>query len=49
MDDLNEITRAMNTAADGPNDPRDLDHDGRITATDARKLILLCDKPGCAK
>jgi hypothetical protein len=49
MDDLNEIVRVMNTAADGPNDPRDLDHDGRITATDARKLILLCDKPACAK
>ena len=48
-DDLNEIMRATNTAADGPNDPRDLDHDGRITASDARKLILLCDKPACAK
>lgn len=46
--DLNIILNALNTPAYGPNDPRDLDHDGRITVSDARKLALLCGKPNCA-
>jgi hypothetical protein len=49
LDDLNLLLAARNTPASGPNDPRDLDHDGRITALDARKLMLLCTKPRCAK
>lgn len=47
--DLNIIMSALNTPANGADDPRDLDKDGRITILDARKLILLCAKPGCAK
>lgn len=46
--DLNLILAARNTRATGPNDPRDLDGDGMITALDARKLTLLCTRPGCA-
>ncbi len=48
LDDLNTLLAARNTAATGPNDPRDLDHDGRITVLDARKLVLLCTRPKCA-
>ena len=47
MDDLNIILAARNTSADGPDDPRDLDGDGMITALDARKLVLLCTCPRC--
>lgn len=46
--DLNIILSARNTPADGPDDPRDLDGDGMITALDARKLVLLCTRPRCA-
>ena len=48
QNDLNIILAALNTPAYSPNDPRDLDHDGRITVLDARKLVLLCSKPRCA-
>lgn len=48
LDDLNILLAARGTAATGPNDPRDLDGDGRITALDARKLMLLCTRPKCA-
>lgn len=47
-DDLAKITSALNKPADGPNDFRDLDGDGKITALDARKLVLLCTRPRCA-
>ncbi len=47
-DDLNIILAARNTAASGPDDPRDLDGDGMITALDARKLTLLCTRTRCA-
>ncbi|GMV32092.1 MAG: hypothetical protein AMXMBFR59_42170 [Rhodanobacteraceae bacterium] len=47
-DDLARINAALNTAASGPNDPRDLDGDGRITGLDARKLVTLCTRPRCA-
>ncbi len=46
--DLNIILAALNTDATGPDDPRDLDGDGRITVLDARKLVLMCDLPRCA-
>lgn len=36
------------TPSYGADDPRDLDHDGKITVLDARKLVLLCTKPLCA-
>jgi hypothetical protein len=47
-DDLNILLAARNTAATGPSDARDVDHDGRITVLDARKLMLLCTRPSCA-
>jgi VCBS repeat-containing protein len=47
MDDLNIILAARNTPADGPDDPRDLNGNGMITALDARKLVLLCTCPRC--
>lgn len=46
--DLNILLAARNTLATGPNDPRDLDKDGKITALDGRKLVLLCTRPNCA-
>ena len=45
--DVAIINKVLNTTASGPNDPRDLDHDGKITALDARKEVLLCDVAGC--
>jgi hypothetical protein len=39
--DLNLVLAARNKPASGPNDPRDLDHDGKITVLDARILVLL--------
>ncbi|PIS36629.1 MAG: hypothetical protein COT35_10095 [Nitrospirae bacterium CG08_land_8_20_14_0_20_52_24] len=46
--DLNIILAARNQPANGSNDPRDLDGDGMITALDARKLVTMCTRPGCA-
>lgn len=46
--DLNIVVAARNKPAYGPDDPRDLDHDGKITVLDARKLVLLCTLPKCA-
>jgi Dockerin type I domain len=46
--DLEAVLSARNTPASGPNDPRDLDGDGTITALDARQLRLLCSRPNCA-
>lgn len=48
QNDLNLLLAARNTPANGPNDLRDLDGDGTITALDARKLTLLCTYPRCA-
>lgn len=48
LDDVNILLAARDTAAIGPHDPRDLDGDGRITALDARRLMLLCTRPRCA-
>ncbi|MBI5854709.1 MAG: hypothetical protein HZB35_05660 [Nitrospirae bacterium] len=41
MDDYNLIVAGRNTPATGPDDPRDLDRDGRITVLDARKWVVL--------
>ncbi len=46
--DLNLVLAARNKPASGQNDPRDLDGNGTINATDARKLTLLCTRPRCA-
>jgi hypothetical protein len=41
LDDLALLLTRRNTPATGPDDPFDLDRDGRITVLDARKLALL--------
>jgi hypothetical protein len=46
--DLAILLNWRNMPQTGPNDPKDLDHDGRITVLDARKLVLLCTRVGCA-
>jgi len=48
QDDLNILLSALNTPANGPNDARDLNHDGLINALDARVLVTLCTLSGCA-
>jgi hypothetical protein len=48
LNDLYLLLGGRNTAADGLNDPRDLDRDGRVTVLDGRRLMLLCTRPGCA-
>lgn len=48
QDDLDIILTARNTPASGPDDPRDLNGDGMITARDGRELVLLCTRPRCA-
>jgi streptogramin lyase len=45
--DVQAIMAALNQAA-GPQDPRDIDGDGKITILDARKVTLLCSRPQCA-
>jgi hypothetical protein len=45
--DVALITDALNTPANGPNDARDLNHDGVINALDARIVVTLCTHPGC--
>lgn len=47
--DLNILMKALNTPAYGPQDPRDIDHDGKITILDVRKLLLRCAVPGCGQ
>jgi len=46
--DTSTITNARNQAASGPQDPRDVDHDGRITVLDARQCANRCSRPLCA-
>lgn len=48
QDDLNIILKALNTSSTGPGDPRDLNGDGVINALDARILVTLCTRSGCA-
>ena len=47
-DDLNILLASRNQPSSGPDDPKDLDGDGMITALDARKLTQLCTRPRCA-
>lgn len=47
-DDINILREALNTPSLGPFDARDLNGDGIINALDARLLVSLCTKPGCA-
>ena len=47
-DDIGLISAARNTPASSPQDRRDLDGDGMITALDARKAVLECTRPRCA-
>lgn len=46
--DIDIILAAKGTAATGPNDPRDIDKDGKITILDARKLATMCTRLNCA-
>ncbi len=46
--DLTLIAAGLNQPAGGPNDPRDIDKDGRITIFDVRRATSLCTRPGCA-
>ena len=48
VDDISLIMAARGTLV-APGDPRDVDHDGIVTANDARVCALKCDKPGCAR
>jgi streptogramin lyase len=45
--DVQAVMAALNLLA-GPQDPRDIDGDGKITVLDARKVSLLCSRPNCA-
>lgn len=46
--DVNLINAVQGAGATSPNDPRDIDRDGRITAADAAKLASQCTFPGCS-
>jgi amidase len=46
--DLAVIVAARNTVANGPNDLRDLNGDGKIDALDSRILVSLCTRSRCA-
>lgn len=49
LTDLSLLMQSLNKAAAGPNDPKDLDYDGKITVLDARILTTLCTKSLCAR
>ena len=46
--DVDAITAARNTNANGPYDPRNMNGDARIDVTDARLAVSACTRPGCA-
>lgn len=48
LDDMDILKTALNTEAFGPNDPRDLNHDGKIDIVDARLLTTLCTHSHCS-
>ncbi|MGI9342508.1 MAG: PKD domain-containing protein [Gammaproteobacteria bacterium] len=45
--DLNEVFVRLNTPADEPYDPLDIDENGTINVLDLRRLSFLCDAYGC--
>ena len=45
--DIRVISSELNSQA-LPNDPRDADHDGKITVNDARLCAVKCTNPNCA-
>lgn len=47
LKDLDMMKGALNTPALGPNDPRDLNHDGKIDVLDARTQATLCTSSRC--
>ena len=47
-DDVTLLRVALKTPASGPDDPRDLDGDGKITSRDMQQLKSLCTRPKCA-
>ena len=47
QNDVNIITAAVGQPASGPNDPRDIDQDGTITANDAAIEATQCTLAGC--
>lgn len=47
-DDINILNMFLNTQTNISNDARDLNHDGKIDALDARILTTLCTYPRCA-
>jgi hypothetical protein len=46
--DLSLISRGRNKPASGPDDPRDANHDGVITAADVKACTPQCTRPYCA-
>jgi hypothetical protein len=48
QDDINLVLAARGTVLNGTADPRDIDGDGSITLSDARKMVALCTRPRCA-
>ena len=47
VSDIRIITAGLNSFV-VPNDPRDADHDGKITVNDARYCVVKCTNPNCA-
>ncbi|MEJ1961515.1 MAG: endonuclease/exonuclease/phosphatase family protein [Gammaproteobacteria bacterium] len=47
--DIDAITAARNTNANGPYDPRNMNGDSRIDVVDARLAVSACTRPGCAQ
>ena len=48
LKDINAIVARLNSPANGVDDPRDSDLDGRITVLDARQCVLRCTNQNCA-
>lgn len=49
IDDIHLILASRNQPAAGPSDVRDADGDGRITVLDARRCVVQCTRPRCAR
>jgi len=48
QDDINILRAAQGKPVSGPDDPRDLDGDGRINSRDLKRIKTLCSRPQCA-